>query len=549
MKHVHHFLLTGMMLLCGQVIAQKQSPKLVVGIVIDQMRYDYLLKYYDQYGDNGFRRMMNGGVNFHDCRYNYTPTYTGCGHASIYTGATPSLHGIVGNDWYRSNHKDSIYCAQDNAVLPLGTDGKQGHRSPVNLLSTTIGDEMKLFTQGKSKVFGISLKDRGSILPAGHMADAAYWFDAVSGKWISSSYYMKELPAWVQAFNQEKRPDQYLETPWTTLYPIGGYTASSEDNDPSEEAFKGEKAPVFPHNLKAISKATPKKPYEIIFSSPAGTSISFEFAKQLLQQEKLGKGTHTDMLALSISSTDYVGHKFGPNSVENQDMYLRLDKELGDFISFLDQSYGIGNVVIFITADHAAGYNPAQLKAQRIPSGNFHSGDAWFNDLKKKLTEVFGAPLITTCMNQQLYLDKTEISARNLSVEKVYQVVREYMLTYPAVREVYNITAPGTQYLSNEAVMCMNGVMNGRSGDIMIIYKPGWVDMDWSEKGTTHGSPYSYDTRVPLLFYGYGIPQKDVWRNVEITDIAATVTALIGCPFPSASQGYILPEVLENRGK
>lgn len=549
MKNLRYSLLLGMLILCGQAIAQKQSPKLVVGIVIDQMRYDYLLKYYDRYGDDGFRKIMKGGANFHDCRYNYTPTYTGCGHASIYTGATPALHGIVGNDWYRNSQRDTLYCVQDDTVLPLGTEGKQGRRSPVNLLSTTIGDEMKLFTQGKSKVFGVSLKDRGAILPAGHTANAAYWFDAVSGKWISSSYYMKDLPAWVQVFNQEKRADQYLETPWTTLYPIATYTASSADNDPSEETFAGEKAPVFPHNLKTISKAQPKKPYDIIFNSPAGTSLSFEFARQLLLQEKLGKGEYTDMLALSISSTDYVGHKFGPNSIENQDMYLRLDQELAGFMNFLDQTYGIGNVVIFITADHAAGYNPAQLKTQRLPGGNFNIDGTWYNDLKKKLTETFGASLINNYMNQQLYLDKSEISARGLSIEKVYQVVREFMMGFPAVREVYNISAPSAQYLSREAIMCLNGVMNSRSGDIMIIYKPGWVDMDWSEKGTTHGSPYSYDTRVPLLFYGYGIRQDDIWRQVEITDIAATVSALVGCPFPSASQGYILPEVLENRGK
>ena len=309
-----------------------QKPKLVVGIIVDQMRYDYLVRFYNKYSNDGFKRLMSGGFSYTNANYDYIPTYTACGHSCVYTGTGPASNGIIGNDWYDRKSKQTIYCVSDSLMKPLGTTSISGKMSPKNLVTTTIGDELKLASNFKSKVIAVALKDRGSILPAGHSADAAYWHDPYTNNFITSTYYMKSLPEWVTEFNKRKLPDSLLSKPWNTLLPISNYTESSDDNTPYEGMFYGEKSPVFPHNLPMIKDSD----MELIRKIPMGNTLTELFVEDIITKEKMGKGNETDLLAISFTSTDYVGHMFGINAIELEDTYLRLDKDIADLLRFLD---------------------------------------------------------------------------------------------------------------------------------------------------------------------------------------------------------------------
>ncbi|MBC7914923.1 MAG: alkaline phosphatase family protein, partial [Pyrinomonadaceae bacterium] len=316
-----------------------QRPKLVVGLVIDQMRWDYLYRYYERYGSAGFKRLLNEGFSCDNTQISYIPTYTACGHASLYTGSVPSINGIAGNDWIVQSTGKHMYCTSDSTVQSVGTTSTAGKMSPKNLLSSTITDELKLATNFRSKVIGISLKDRGGILPAGHSADAAYWYDDLTGNWITSTYYRANLPTWVETFNNQKLVDKYLSQKWTTLYPLETYKQSSPDNSPRYEGkYPKEPSPVFPHDIPAYRSSNAST----IRNTHWGNTLTFDFAKSALQSEGLGKSGQTDFLAISLSSTDYLGHQFGPNSVEIEDMYLRLDKDIASFLNYLDTSVGKG---------------------------------------------------------------------------------------------------------------------------------------------------------------------------------------------------------------
>ena len=302
---------------------QISRPKLVVGMVIDQMRWDYLYRYYNRYSSGGFKRLLNEGFSAENTFIPYTPTYTACGHASIYTGSVPAINGIVGNDWYDRDLNRNMYCAEDTSVSTVGSNTTAGKMSPKNLLVTTITDELRLATNFKSKVIGISLKDRGSIMPAGHSANAAYWYDGGTGDWITSTHYMSKLPTWLEDCNKIKLANKFYDKNWNTLYPIDTYTQSTIDNKAYEGKARGEESPSFPHPLKLYIG----KNYDMIRSTPYGNTITLDLAKLAILSEDLGKGSATDFLAVSCSSTDYVGHQYGPNSIEAEDTYLRLDKD------------------------------------------------------------------------------------------------------------------------------------------------------------------------------------------------------------------------------
>ena len=296
---------------------QLQRPKLVVGVVVDQMRWDFLYRFNNRYSDKGgFKRLMNKGFNCNNTLINYTPTYTACGHASIYTGSVPSIHGITGNNWYDSEKQQFVYCTDDASVTTVGSATAAGKMSPANMFTTTIGDELKLATNLKSKVIGIALKDRGGILPAGHSANAAYWYDSKTGDWITSSHYMKELPGWVNDFNKQKWVDKYYRQGWNTLYPINTYTQSTPDENNYEVNTLGK---GFPYALSSLAG----KNYNLIMATPFGNTLTTQFSKAVIEQEQMGADSITDFLAISYSSTDYIGHSFGPNSIETEDTYLR----------------------------------------------------------------------------------------------------------------------------------------------------------------------------------------------------------------------------------
>jgi predicted AlkP superfamily pyrophosphatase or phosphodiesterase len=534
-------------LLCFLTISAQSNtkldrPKLVVGIVVDQMRYDYLTRFYEKYGDDGFKLLLRDGFNCENAHFNYIPTYTAVGHASVYTGTTPSMHGIIGNDWYDKTVKKSLYCVDDDSFTTVGTE-KGGKKSPKNLLTTTITDELRLAQNMQGKTISISIKDRSAILPGGHTANAAYWFEGKKeGKFISSSYYMNELPKWVVDFNSSKTAKNYLNQKWDTYYKIKTYTESIDDDNDFERAFTGEKAPVFPHDLEKLAKENGE--YDILKATPFGNSIVVDFAKEAIKEEKLGKGDFTDFLAISFSSTDYVGHQFGVDSKEVEDTYIRLDKDIADFISYLNKNVGQGNYTLFLTADHAAVQVPAYLKSVKIP-GTYIDSDAFKVFLKEKMMAHFNADdLIENFSNFQFFLDKEKIKALGLNVNEVAQILADEIITYDGILNTVTAqTMQNTNFPTGILHNLQNGYNQKLSGDILVIPNPATIS--YSKTGSTHGSGFSYDTHVPIIFFGKGI-QNGVSKDfIPIVNIAPTLANLLQVEFPNGNSGTVIKEALK----
>ncbi len=512
-------------------------PKLVVGIVVDQMRADYISRFWSKYSEGGFKRMINTGFNYKNANYNYVPTFTGPGHASIYTGTTPSVHGIIANDWYSRDANAKVYCASDPKVLSVGALSTAGMMSPHRMLSTTIGDELKL-ANPKSKVIGIALKDRGAILPAGHSANGAYWFEG-SGNWISSSWYMKELPQWVKDFNAKKLAKEYLMKGWFPLLPIEQYTESQLDDTPYEAAPNKKEKPTFPYEY---SKFIEKNNYEIIKSTPHGNTITADFAKSAIAGEQLGKDDITDMLCISFSSTDYIGHSYGIRAIETEDIYLRLDLELEKLFQYLDAEVGVGNYISFLTADHGGSDVPAFLKDIKIPAGYFNP-KAFEKELKTFLVSNYGDSLVLNFDNEQVYLNEAMLFSKKINKCDIEKVISEFVLKFPGVAEAYCSCDLKTEAYPKGTFrnILQNGYHFKRSGNVAINLEPNWFA--YMPKGTTHGACYSYDTHVPLLFFGAGIPNGGSVEKVSITDIAPTLSMILNISFTSGCSGIPLKEV------
>ncbi|MEY2830384.1 MAG: hypothetical protein RIQ33_2242 [Bacteroidota bacterium] len=517
-----------------------KRPKLVVGIVVDQMRYDYLYRYWNKYGDGGFKRLIKQGVNCENVHYNYMPTYTGPGHSSIYTGTTPSVHGITGNNWWSKINNKETYCADDSTVYGVGTNTKAGKMSPRNLVTTTITDELKLATNFTSKIIGIALKDRGAILPAGHIADAAYWYDATNGKWITSSFYKKTLPNWVANFNQQNYTKQLVSKEWNTLIPIENYTESTADNVAWEGTFKSESSPVFPHVLSQIIAADSTLKNSLITSTPYGNTITRLMAEAAIENENLGQNVSTDFLAISFSSTDYVGHKYGPNSIEIEDTYLRLDNDLELFLNYLDKKIGKKNVLLFLTADHGAAHAPGFSKQNNLP-GNIFDGKRMMDSLKTKMNEWYGKDAwIVGFENQQIYFNHKLINAKNMNADemiaKCYQFIKH---NFKQIQHTYLVSdILKSNNADAFASQIKNGIVENRCGDIYILFESGWLeDMP---KGTSHGTFFAYDTHVPLLWWGFNLKNNKLTDAIHITDIAPTLANILKIQEPSGTTGAVI---------
>lgn len=524
----------------GQPATKSSSkPKLVVGIVIDQMRWDYLYKFNALYGPNGFKRLLGKGFSCENTLIPYVPTYTAVGHTCVYTGSVPAYTGIVGNNWFDKTINASVYCTDDSTVSTVGSNSKAGKMSPDNLWTTTITDELRLSNNFKSKVIGIALKDRGAILPAGHSANAAYWYD--NGKWISSTYYMNALPAWVDQFNQKDIAGNYMSKDWNTLLPANQYDLSTEDDKPYENAIKGEKTVTFPHKLSAIAA---EDKYEAFKTTPFANSFTFDFAKAAIESESLGKNTVTDFLTVSISSTDYVGHSFGPNSVEIEDTYLRLDNDIAGFLQYLDTKIGAGNYLIFLTADHGVAHIPAFLAEHKIPGGTFNENDV-AREMNKMIEDSFGLKkIVQSLQNYQVYLNGAEVEKQGKDLGAIKKAVinllnqKPYIIHAFELKDLANTTMPEPQ-----KTMITNGYNPKRSGDIQFTFKPGYFD--GGKKGTTHGLWNPYDAHIPLLWYGWNIKPGKTNRETYMTDISATVAALLQIQMPSGCVGKVITEVVK----
>ena len=521
---------------------EAQRPKLVIGIVVDQMRAEYLYRFYEQYSDNGFKRLMYEGFNYRNVHINYIPTITGPGHASIYAGTSPRFHGIIGNSWYDRSLKKVVYCVIDSTEHLVGSTGNTIGISPRNLLSTNISDELKISTNLKAKVIAISLKDRAAVLPAGHMADGAYWFDLASGNFISSTFYMKKLPDWVVNFNDKKVAFKYLDSTWNLLKPANTYTRSINDDNNYEYILKGKERPVFPYNLKEL--ASKNNPYfEVLNRSPFGNSLLTDFAIETIKKENLGKGDYTDLLAISFSSTDAVGHTYGPLSKEINDTYLRLDMDIARLLDALDQFVGKGNYTIFLTADHGVNEVPQYLIDHKIPAGYLN-----FDDLVKDATSFLNQQLgenkwIEATRNEQFYLNRTLIREKKLDLAMVQNLLADFFKDRKGIACVYTATQLDQQeFTQNLSFRVQNGFYYKRSGDVKLIMEPGWTDD--LDSSSTHGTGYTYDTHVPLLWFGFEIRKGESCMPYNITDIAPTLAMILHTKFPSACIGNPLLEVL-----
>lgn len=514
-------------------------PKLVVGIVIDQMRWDYLYRYYDRYAPNGgFKRMLNQGYSCENTLIPYAPTVTACGHSTIYSGAVPAISGITGNAWWDNQQQKTVYCAEDKTVNTVGSKSTLGKMSPANMLVNTIGDELRLATNFNGKVVGVAIKDRGGILPAGHSANAAYWYDNTTGTWITSTYYMNDLPKWVNDFNDLKLVDKYYQQGWDLLKPAASYTQSTADEKQYEAKPFGN---TFPHVLNGFIG----KDYGKIATTPWGNTLTAEFAKAAITHEQLGADAVTDMIAISFSSPDYIGHSFGPNSMEQEDGFIRLDKELGSLLDFLDAKVGKNQYTVFLSADHGVAHIPEYLNENKMPGGRLMMADL-IKNLNKALSSQFGiANIVVSDDNYQIHLNHPAMDSAKTDAAKVKDWIVQYLKSQPAIARVFPLDELNTVPLpATIRSMLNNGYYPPRNGDIQMILKPGYVE-SWSNTGTTHGLWNPYDAHIPLLWYGWGIRAGKTNRETYMTDIAPTLAALLHIQMPNGSVGHVISEVIK----
>lgn len=532
MRKIYALAVMALLMVCDSVCAQTARPRLVVGVVIDQMRWDYLYRYESRYCDGGFKRLLREGFSCENTRLPYVPSVTAIGHTCIYTGSVPSIHGIAGNNFVKDGKK--VYCTDDSTVKPVGTTSKAGLMSPRNLWVTTIGDEMKIATNGKSKVVGVALKDRASILPAGHNPDGAFWFDDETGSFITSTYYMNKLPKWVDDFNKRKLPAKYLSEKWNTLYPKDTYTQSTDDDNAYEKGIKKEEKATLPLDLPVLYK---KYGYGIIKNTPYGNTLTFDMAKAAIEGEGLGSGDVTDLLAVSCSSTDYIGHQVGTHAVETEDTYLRLDQTIADFLDYLDNKIGKGNYLLFLSADHGAMNNALYLKDNRVPAGSWN-GDTAKQYLNEALAAQYpeAADAVSMVMNYQVFFNRDKIKTNGLDFNRIKSIVVGRLKEDADVLYACDMDNAANESMPEEVKSrIINGYNRERSGDVAVVLKPNYYAHEL--QGTDHGMWNPYDTHIPLVFMGWKISHGSTARPTFMTDIAPTVAALLHVQAPNGCVG------------
>jgi predicted AlkP superfamily pyrophosphatase or phosphodiesterase len=520
--------------------ASQASPKLVVGMMVDQMRWDFLYRYRHRFSEKGgLQRILKQGFLNEQTMIPYAPTVTACGHASVYTGTVPALHGIVGNNWWSREFTRAVYCTEDRSYQTVGSSTAAGEMSPKNMFANTICDELKLATQFRSKVIGIAIKDRGAILPAGHAADAAYWYDPKSGNWVSSTYYQNTLPGWVQNFNAQKHPDKFYQRGWQTLFPSDSYHQSDSDENDYESTPFGQDQKNFPYNLSGFAG----KNYGVISQTPYGNTMTFMMAQQAIENEAMGQDSIPDFLAVSFSSTDYIGHAFGPNSIETEDTYLRLDRELGEFLDFLDQKVGKNQYLFFLTADHGVAHVPGFLEKHKMPAGAIND-EGMIKELNELIQKQFGlSGLIVSALNYQLTLNHSILDSSAVDQKALFRFIQEYVQKQPGIDRVFpleNMSKELLPGLVRERII--NGYHPGRSGDLQVLFLPNWID--GGKKGTTHGLWNPYDSHIPLIWYGWNILKGRSSAPVSMSDIAPTIAALLHIQMPNACIGKPILSVL-----
>jgi predicted AlkP superfamily pyrophosphatase or phosphodiesterase len=545
------FILFSLIFLSFQSFAQPtttstplQRPKLVVGIAVDQMRWDFLYRYYSRYGNDGFKRLLNGGFSCENTMINYLPSVTGVGHTVIFTGSVPALSGITGNEWMDQLAGRTVYCTSDSTVQGVGgvttTDGRM---SPRNMLVTTVTDELRMATNFRSKVVGISLKDRASILPAGHAANAAFWLEDASGNFITSTYYMNQLPDWATRFNNRKVIDSLISKGWNTLYPINTYKQSDADNVPYEGKYRGEQQPVFPHDLKQIYASNKSS----IRNTPFGNTFTLQFTKAAIDGYQLGRGTDPDFLTINFACPDGVGHQFGPNSIEIEDTYLRLDRDLADLFKTLDTKVGKGQWLLFLSADHGVAHTVGFMKANKLPGEYFFMGGL-VDSLNRILNQKFQVGnLVRSISNDRVNFDINKIYSGSLDFDQIKKITVDFLQRQPGIMAAVDINRVGESPIPEPLKsMISNGYYFKRSGSVQVIQNSGNLD-GYYKTGTSHSKWNPYDTHIPLLFYGWKIKPGSLNRTVTMSDIAPTIAALLHIQMGSGSVGKVITEVTSGK--
>lgn len=520
-----------------------EKPKLILHIQISQFRYDYIPRYWDQLSNNGFKRMINRGSYCENTSYNYLFSDIGVGSATIATGTNPSQHGIVAQSWYNNLFDNIVRYVDDEKSRTIGGDFNAGRYSPVNLMTTTFADEIKLANNFKSKVIGICMNPAPAILSTGPTADGVYWFDDREGNFISSSFYLDSLPGWVKEFNDKKFADIYLDNEWTPLLPLSAYSASLLDNNEYEPGLFGQR--VFPYNIKNLSKKFKKKEkYEILRYTPFGINLAKDFAISAIVNEELGADEYTDVLSLTFTETEYIGNLFGPLSVEMEDAVLRLDKEIAHLLDFIEKTIGKENVLVILTAEHGVSHLPEYLEDHKIPSGYFNARSS-ISLLKSYMNNIYGkGDWIKEYHGQQIYLNRTLVEDAKLDLADVQTNVANLMLQFSGVSNTMTAsTLQSTNFTHGIFATMQNGYNQKRSGDVLMHFTTGWAEKPGFTE--TFAAPYGHDHRVPLIWYGWKIGRNSVKRPIDLTDIAPTISTLLEISYPNSATGKPILEIIQ----
>jgi predicted AlkP superfamily pyrophosphatase or phosphodiesterase len=520
-----------------------EKPRLIIGIVISQMRYDYIYRYWNKFEDNGFKKLISRGTFCKNTSFNYLLSQEGVGHSTIATGTLPANHGIVAKEWYLNLQDKIVQNIEDDKYNTIGGSYEAGRYSPGNLLCTTYSDELRLSNNLKSKVFGISLDAAPAILSSGHTANMAYWLDTKSGNWVTSTYYADSLPSWVNDFNNKKFPDTYLEREWNTLLPLNEYTESLPDDNKYETGIKG--CAIFPYNLPKLNNSKNRRTdYNILKSTPFGNSLVKDFAISVIVNENLGMDDYTDVITVSFTATENIGNLFGSNSVEVEDAFLRLDKEIAHFLDFIDSNIGKENVLIYLTSDHGVAPIPDYLNDHKIPAGYFNQLGA-VSLLKSALDNIYGkGDWIKAYHSQQIYLNRTLIEDAKIPLSEIQDYTAQFILQFSGVANtVTSTTLQTTDFTSGIFKKIQNGFNQKRSGDVIINLKAGWIER--GDGLSYHSSSYAYDSRIPLIWYGWKIGRGTVVRPVDIIDIAPTIATFLDITYPNACTGNPILELTQ----
>lgn len=538
-------LVAGILLLAGvaahgQAIPP-QKPKLIVAITISGMQYDYLSVYWDKFGEDGIRKMATTGANCKNARYEYLITDPSAGYASIATGSKPAAHGIVADYWYNRLRNEIIHSIGDADQTTVEGSYGTGEYSPKNLNSRTLSDEIRVKSRFKSRSVGVSMDPMASVLMAGHTATGAYWLDPERGDWITSSFYMDSLPGWVRGFNLKNYPELYLDRTWQTLHPISDYKESVLDNNELEEGIQGQN--TFPYNLADISmRDGGDRDYRILMATPWGNTFTKDMAIAAIVNEELGKGEATDLIHIGFNSTRYLADHYTTWSVEMEDTYLRLDRDLAHLLEFLDSELGLENVLVYLTAENALAVDPRYLSEHRIPSGYFNHRTS-ISLLRSYLNAVYGqGDWVTFYHAHHIYLNHQLIEDSRLSLEEVQNRVARFMVQMNGVSNaLQSHVLQSTNFTDGTLERIQNSYYQKRSGDVIIYLTPGWVEH--SNLSGDSLTEFKYAPHVPLIFYGWKIRRASVPYRVSPTDIATTIASFMEISMPDNASGNVIQDL------